>query len=95
VDITGLFVFIFIGALAGWLAGTVMKDGGFGLLGNSIIGIVGGVAGVFFFQAAGNHRRRFHRFHGDSYCRSRAATIRCRPFQEYLRILDRLTRDLL
>jgi len=47
VDITGLFVFIFIGALAGWLAGT---DGGFGLLGNSIIGIVGGVAGVFFFR---------------------------------------------
>jgi len=50
VDITGLFVFIFIGALAGWLAGTVMKDGGLGLLGNSIIGIVGGVAGVFFFR---------------------------------------------
>jgi uncharacterized membrane protein YeaQ/YmgE (transglycosylase-associated protein family) len=46
-DITGLLIFLVIGAVAGWLAGTIMKGGGFGLLGNIIIGIVGGVVGGF------------------------------------------------
>jgi len=32
-DITSLLIFLAIGALAGWLAGTLMKGGGFGLLG--------------------------------------------------------------
>jgi uncharacterized membrane protein YeaQ/YmgE (transglycosylase-associated protein family) len=49
-DITGLFIFLGIGALAGWLAGTIMKGGGFGLLGNILIGIVGGVVGGFLFR---------------------------------------------
>ena len=35
-DITGLIVFLAIGALAGWLAGKIIKGGGFGLLGNII-----------------------------------------------------------
>ena len=30
---TGLIAFLIIGAIAGWLAGTLMKGGGFGLLG--------------------------------------------------------------
>ncbi|MCG8081209.1 MAG: GlsB/YeaQ/YmgE family stress response membrane protein, partial [Candidatus Thiodiazotropha taylori] len=33
-DLTSLLVFLAIGAAAGWLAGTLMKGGGFGLLGN-------------------------------------------------------------
>ena len=49
-DIMGLLIFLVIGALAGWLAGTIMKGGGFGLLGNIIIGIVGGVVGGFLFN---------------------------------------------
>ena len=49
-DITGLLVSIFIGAVVGWLAGKIMKDGGFGLLSNIIISIVGGIAGAFFFR---------------------------------------------
>ena len=36
-----------IGAVAGWLAGMVMKGGGFGLIGNIILGIVGSVVGTF------------------------------------------------
>ncbi|NML22495.1 GlsB/YeaQ/YmgE family stress response membrane protein [Pseudoflavitalea sp. G-6-1-2] len=37
--------FILIGAIAGWLAGLITKGGGFGLLGNIVIGIVGAVIG--------------------------------------------------
>ena len=38
-DITGLIIFLIIGAIAGWLAGAIMKGGSFGLIGNIIIGI--------------------------------------------------------
>jgi uncharacterized membrane protein YeaQ/YmgE (transglycosylase-associated protein family) len=49
-DITGFLIFIVIGAIAGWLAGTIMKGGGFGLPGNILIGIVGGIVGGFLFR---------------------------------------------
>jgi len=48
-DITSLLIFLAIGAVAGWLAGTLMKGGGFELLINIILGIVGAVAGGFVF----------------------------------------------
>jgi uncharacterized membrane protein YeaQ/YmgE (transglycosylase-associated protein family) len=37
--------FIIIGAVAGWLAGTLVKGGGFGLLGDIVVGILGGIVG--------------------------------------------------
>ena len=36
-----LIIFLLIGAVAGWLAGVVVKGHGFGLLGNIVVGIVG------------------------------------------------------
>ncbi len=36
-----LLVFLLIGAVAGWLAGLVMAGGGFGLIGNIVVGILG------------------------------------------------------
>ena len=45
--------FLIIGAVAGWLAGLVMKGGGFGLLVNIIVGIVGGVIGGWVFGFLG------------------------------------------
>jgi len=42
-----------IGAVAGWLAGNFVKGGGFGLLGNMVIGIVGGLVGDFVFRQLG------------------------------------------
>ena len=48
-----LLVFILIGAAAGWLAGNSMKGRGFGLLGNSLVGIVGAVVGGFLFDLFG------------------------------------------
>lgn len=45
----GLLYSLLIGAVAGWLAGQLMKGGGFGLLINIILGIIGGfVAGWLF-----------------------------------------------
>ncbi|MBW6520919.1 MAG: GlsB/YeaQ/YmgE family stress response membrane protein [Desulfoarculaceae bacterium] len=49
-DITGLLIFIATGAVAGWLAGIIMKGGGFGLLSNILIGIIGGVVGGFLLR---------------------------------------------
>lgn len=38
---TGLIIFLLIGAIAGWLAGVIVRGFGFGLIGNIVIGIVG------------------------------------------------------
>lgn len=52
-EIGALLVFLLIGAVAGWLAGLVMKGGGFGLLGNMVIGIIGAFVGGFLFSLIG------------------------------------------
>jgi len=50
----GILSWIVVGLIAGFLAGVVVKGGGFGLLGNIVIGVIGGVVGGFiasyFFQ---------------------------------------------
>ena len=52
-DITDIVVFLLIGAIAGWLAGKLMRGGGFGLIGNIAIGIIGAVIGRFVFGMFG------------------------------------------
>lgn len=52
-DIQALVIFLAIGAIAGWLAGTLMKGGGFGLLVNIVVGIIGAVIGGFVFGLLG------------------------------------------
>ncbi|MVA97553.1 GlsB/YeaQ/YmgE family stress response membrane protein [Nitratireductor sp. CAU 1489] len=51
--IESLIVFIIIGAIAGWLAGLIVKGFGFGLLGNIVVGIVGAFIAGFLFPAIG------------------------------------------
>lgn len=41
----GLIAWLIIGAVAGWLAGTFMKGGGFGLIGDIVVGIIGAFVG--------------------------------------------------
>jgi uncharacterized membrane protein YeaQ/YmgE (transglycosylase-associated protein family) len=41
----GIIVWLIIGALAGWLAGMLVKGGGFGLIGDIVVGIVGALIG--------------------------------------------------
>jgi uncharacterized membrane protein YeaQ/YmgE (transglycosylase-associated protein family) len=45
--------FLVIGLVAGWLAGLIMKGGGFGLLGDLIVGVVGALLGGFLFGLLG------------------------------------------
>lgn len=49
----GILLYVLIGCLAGFLAGKIMKGGGFGLVGNLVIGIIGGVVGGFLFGLLG------------------------------------------
>jgi len=41
--IESIVVWLIVGAIAGWLAGMVVKGGGFGLIGDIVVGIVGAV----------------------------------------------------
>ena len=45
--------FILIGLAAGWLAGQLVKGGGFGMLGDIIVGVIGALLGGFLFSALG------------------------------------------
>jgi uncharacterized membrane protein YeaQ/YmgE (transglycosylase-associated protein family) len=42
-DAQSLIIWLIVGAIAGWLAGMVVKGGGFGLIGDIVVGIVGAV----------------------------------------------------
>ncbi len=47
--IESILIFLIVGAIAGWLAGLIVSGGGFGLIGNIVIGIVGAfIAGTLF-----------------------------------------------
>ena len=45
--------FALIGLVAGWLAGMLMKGGGFGIVGDIVVGIVGALIGGFLFSSLG------------------------------------------
>ncbi len=45
--------FVLVGLVAGWLAGVLMKGGGFGVLGDIVVGIIGAVIGGFLFSSLG------------------------------------------
>ncbi len=42
-DAQALIIWLIVGAIAGWLAGMVVKGGGYGLVGDIVVGIVGGL----------------------------------------------------
>lgn len=42
-----IIAWIVVGLLAGWLAGMVMKGGGYGIIGDILVGIVGALLGGF------------------------------------------------
>lgn len=44
---------IIVGAIIGWIAGKLMKGGGFGFLINMVVGIIGGVVGNLIFDYLG------------------------------------------
>jgi uncharacterized membrane protein YeaQ/YmgE (transglycosylase-associated protein family) len=45
--------FLLVGLIAGWLAGVVMRGGGFGVIGDIIVGIIGALLGGWLFGVLG------------------------------------------
>ena len=48
-----LIVLLIVGAIAGWLAGQIVRGFGFGLVGNIVVGIVGAVIAGWLFPRLG------------------------------------------
>ena len=59
-SLESLVIFLIIGALAGWLAGVVVKGRGNGLIGDIVIGVIGSFVGGWLFGRLGL-------FHGSGY----------------------------
>lgn len=53
VGIDSIIIMLIVGAIAGWLAGQIVRGFGFGLLWNMVIGIVGALIGVWLLQQLG------------------------------------------
>jgi uncharacterized membrane protein YeaQ/YmgE (transglycosylase-associated protein family) len=49
----GFLAWIVVGLIAGWLAGQVMKGGGYGTIADIILGLVGGLVGGWIFGKLG------------------------------------------
>ena len=50
-----LLVILVVGVVAGWLAGQIMQGGGFGILGDLVIGILGAFIGNWLLPQIGLH----------------------------------------
>jgi uncharacterized membrane protein YeaQ/YmgE (transglycosylase-associated protein family) len=48
-----LLIWLVVGAIAGWLAGTIVKGGGFGLVGDIVVGIIGAFIGGWLLPQLG------------------------------------------
>ncbi len=48
--------FLLVGLIAGWLAGVLVKGGGFGLVGDLVVGVIGAFLGGFLFSSFGVSR---------------------------------------
>jgi uncharacterized membrane protein YeaQ/YmgE (transglycosylase-associated protein family) len=51
----GFVYWILVGLIAGWLAGKVMKGGGYGVVADIVLGILGGILGGWVFGLLGLH----------------------------------------
>jgi len=51
--VSALIWFLLVGLIAGWLAGQVMKGGGYGVIGDMIVGVIGAFLGGWIFSMLG------------------------------------------
>ena len=51
----GILVILFVGLVAGWLAGKIVRGTGFGIIGDIIVGIAGALIASFLFPKLGIH----------------------------------------
>lgn len=54
-DLQTILIWCLIGAVAGWLAGLIVRGFGFGLIGNIVIGIIGAFVGGWLFGQLNIH----------------------------------------
>jgi len=52
-DIQALIIWLVVGAIAGWLAGMVVKGSGYGLIGDIVVGILGGLIAGWLLPQVG------------------------------------------
>jgi uncharacterized membrane protein YeaQ/YmgE (transglycosylase-associated protein family) len=51
--INALIWFLLIGLIAGWLAGKVVRGGGYGVIGDMVVGVIGALLGGWLFGLLG------------------------------------------
>jgi uncharacterized membrane protein YeaQ/YmgE (transglycosylase-associated protein family) len=51
--VEGILIVLLVGAIAGWLAGVIVKGAGFGLVGNIVVGIVGAFVAAWLLPQVG------------------------------------------
>ena len=51
--LSALVWFLIVGLIAGWLAGKVMRGGGYGIVGDMIVGVIGSFLGAWLFGLLG------------------------------------------
>jgi len=51
--VEALVIFLLVGAVAGWIAGQVVRGGGFGLVGDIVVGILGAFVAGFLLPGLG------------------------------------------
>ena len=54
-DPVDILIWLVIGAVAGWLAGQLISGGGFGLIGDIVVGIVGSLIAGYLLPLIGIH----------------------------------------
>lgn len=54
-DASSIIIILILGAVAGWLGGLVFQGGGLGLIGNIVVGIIGGFIGYWLLPKLGVH----------------------------------------
>jgi uncharacterized membrane protein YeaQ/YmgE (transglycosylase-associated protein family) len=52
-SLTSLILFLVIGLVAGWLASVIVKGGGYGLVGDLVVGVIGAFLGGWLFGLLG------------------------------------------
>ena len=50
-----ILVVLFVGLVAGWLAGKIVRGTGFGIIGDILVGIAGALIATFLFPRLGIH----------------------------------------
>jgi uncharacterized membrane protein YeaQ/YmgE (transglycosylase-associated protein family) len=50
-----ILVILFVGLIAGWLAGKIVRGTGFGIIGDIVVGIAGALVASFLFPRLGIH----------------------------------------